>query len=370
MSTNVYLNICMHTHRIRPAPSRLVCTLRLILLSFLLFSTSNMVLYADDSIPVAEPTAAETGPPESATPSDSPEPVATDAAEETLDQADADLIGNDADGALVDGDVVEIDHIAPVDQPVLEVTGVVQAAHVDSSSVRDVESDATTAESSVVEAASHIPNSETEEIAGEQASDPSAAAWKFLNPSYSSQTPLPASGKAMYYNPGVMDKVQENRLKFKRIELCEECIGRVAMLRYGDVNRKVWLQFHGSQLEGPFHVIDTAATQHVGMLLERNWILDVDYQTAQRWGMRMPYVTIWEDPPLELLMANFAIPLNWNASMSPAAAFESLPRSVDSVVLDQLEEYHAIKRNLKLQHRDVDSYRNLLSDLPSELFVK
>ncbi len=108
----------------------------------------------------------------------------------------------------------------------------------------------------------------------------------------------------MYYNPGVMEHCESSRRKFDHIEPCAECIGRVAMLRYGDINRKVWLQFYGSHVEGPYHVIDTAATQHVGMLLARDWIIDVDYQTAQRWGMRMPYVTIWDKPPLELLMAN------------------------------------------------------------------
>jgi hypothetical protein len=174
----------------------------------------------------------------------------------------------------------------------------------------------------------------------------------------------------MYYNPGVLETVLENRLKFERVELCEECIGRVAMLRFGDVNRKVWLQFYGSHLEGPFHVIDAAATQHVGMLIDRDWILDVDYQTAQRWDMRMPYVTIWENPPLELLMTNFAIPLNWIATMSPSTAFSTVPHSSDSVITGQPEGYRTIKQSLKLQHRDVDSYVDLLSDLPSELFVK
>ncbi len=367
----------IYAHRIRPGPSRLMRSLRLVLLLFFLFSLPGMALNADDSAPVDVPPPAETGPSElaaspDAVATDTPDTdtldtdeVATDEVDEAPDQADTELIDHGTDG-----DRVEIEHIDTVNQPPSEVTESVQAAHVDSSPASDVESDGTTAESSVVEVASDTLTSETQEIIGEQTSDPLATAWKLLSPSYSSQTPLPASGKAMYYNPGIMEKVVENRLKFKRIELCEECIGRVAMLRYGDVNRKVWIQFYGSHLEGPFHVTDTAATQHVGMLLERNWILDVDYQTAQRWGMRMPYVTIWEDPPLELLMANFAVPLNWNASMGPDAAFERLPHSADSVQLDQPEEYHAIKRNLKLQHRDADSYVDLLSDLPSELYVK
>jgi hypothetical protein len=367
----------MQKRRIWPGPARLMSTVRLIALFFLLLSVRNTVLRADDSTTGGDLPPADTGMSESVASSDlsndpspddpGPDAPATDAEDEPLDLGDAGAMGpntiDNVDTSVVDSGIIDL--------PAPEGTESAQIDDPDSPSVLDIAPDDTTVDGNGAEVVAATPISEPKEIEGEDPVDPSATAWKLLDPSYSSQTPLPASGKAMYYNPGVMEKVVENRLKFKRIEICEECIGRVAMLRFGDVNRKVWLQFYGSHLEGPFHVTDTAATQHVGMLLARDWVLDVDYQTAQRWGMRMPYVTIWEYPPLELLMANYSIPLNWNASVIPAPAFERLPHSENRVTFGQHpEEYHTVKRNLQLQHRDVDSYVDLLSDLPAELFVK
>ena len=117
--------------------------------------------------------------------------------------------------------------------------------------------------------------------------------WKQLSPTYSERSPLPISGKAMYYNPGVMARVYQNRLDSGRVEPCPECIGRVAMLRFGDLNRKVWIQLPDQSIEGPFLVVDAADTKHVGMLLAREWIIDIDYETARRWRMFNPrYVTV------------------------------------------------------------------------------
>ncbi len=117
--------------------------------------------------------------------------------------------------------------------------------------------------------------------------------WMQLDPAYSEQSILPLSGKAMYYNPGVMQRVYQNRLDSGRVEPCPECIGKVAMLRAGDLNRKVWIQLPDQSIEGPFLVVDAADTKHISMLLAREWVIDIDYETARRWQMFNPrYVTI------------------------------------------------------------------------------
>lgn len=161
--------------------------------------------------------------------------------------------------------------------------------------------------------------------------DPSLV-WQQLSPSYASATPLPYRGHAMYYNPGVMREVIAYRLKTSRITPCVECIGYIAMLRAGDLNRRVWLQLDESTFEGPYLVTDVAAAQHVGQLLEKGWAVDVDYRTARRWNMKMPYVTVWEDPPLDLFLARDTLPLMWNGSPVPSRFFSWAPRSADLAV--------------------------------------
>jgi len=64
------------------------------------------------------------------------------------------------------------------------------------------------------------------------------------------------------------------------------------------MDRKIWIQFSNGLIEGPFHVVDTAAPQHVLMLLERGWVADVDYETAMRWRMAGPrWGTVYSQPP-------------------------------------------------------------------------
>jgi hypothetical protein len=120
-----------------------------------------------------------------------------------------------------------------------------------------------------------------------------------LSPSYYERTPLPAEGKAMYYNPGVMQEVLEYRLSMGQVDKCPDCAGYVALLRAGDLNRRVWIKWPNGVVEGPFLVIDVAATHHIDMLLGRGWVIDVDYRTAMRHGMNRPLlVTVYDYPPL------------------------------------------------------------------------
>ncbi len=124
------------------------------------------------------------------------------------------------------------------------------------------------------------------------------ASWQALSPAYHERSALPITGRAMYYNPGVMERVLEYRVGIGNVQPCAECIGYAAMLRYGDLNRKVWIQLPDSTVEGPFLVIDAADVKHVHELLQRNWAIDIDYETAMRWRMAGPRpVTVLDKPP-------------------------------------------------------------------------
>jgi hypothetical protein len=125
----------------------------------------------------------------------------------------------------------------------------------------------------------------------------SGSSYETLSPAYSASSPLPVAGKAMYYNPGIMQEVYAYRLRLGQVQPCSECVGYVALLRQGDLGRKVWLRWGDGTVEGPFLVIDVAARQHVGLLLTRGWAVDVDYATAIRHGMNRPVqVTILAAP--------------------------------------------------------------------------
>ena len=106
---------------------------------------------------------------------------------------------------------------------------------------------------------------------------------------------LLVAGSATYYNPGIMDEVYRNRLAWGQIAPCAECVGYVALLDADMIGQRVYLQRDGKPPEGPFLAIDTAAAGHRADLLRRGWAVDVDWPTAQRWGMRGPIpVRVWQ----------------------------------------------------------------------------
>ena len=119
-----------------------------------------------------------------------------------------------------------------------------------------------------------------------------------LVPGYWEQTSLPQTGLATFYAPGMMEYVRAYRESLGQLPDCPECVGTVALLRAGDIGRKVWLQPPDGERVGPFLVIDCARRQDVAPLVARNWAVDVSYELGQAWGMLAPLggVTVLEDP--------------------------------------------------------------------------
>lgn len=99
---------------------------------------------------------------------------------------------------------------------------------------------------------------------------------------------LELSGLATFYAPGLMDEVAANRRAWGQVEECAACVGAVALLEPGLIGRRVWLQAPGRGIEGPFLVVDCAQAEHRAGLAARGWVVDVDWETAQRWGMAGP----------------------------------------------------------------------------------
>lgn len=101
-------------------------------------------------------------------------------------------------------------------------------------------------------------------------------------------------GTVTYYAAGVMERVRDYRGL-----ACDECVGYVALLPAEDIGRHVWLQRPDAAPEGPFLVVDCAQAEHIAGLTERGIVGEVDWETAQRWGMfgPLPGVRIFfEDP--------------------------------------------------------------------------
>ena len=119
-----------------------------------------------------------------------------------------------------------------------------------------------------------------------------------LTPGYWEQTPLPQTGLATFYAPGMMEHVLDVRDGYGQMLRCPECVGTVALLRAGDIGRKVWLQPPGGEKIGPFLVIDCARQEDVWPLVSRNWVVDVSYEMGELWGMNRPLddVTVLADP--------------------------------------------------------------------------
>ena len=72
-----------------------------------------------------------------------------------------------------------------------------------------------------------------------------------LTPGYWEQSPLPQTGLATFYAPGMMEYVEGYRQSQGQLPSCPECVGTVALLRAGDIGRKVWLQPPDGERVGP-----------------------------------------------------------------------------------------------------------------------
>lgn len=110
---------------------------------------------------------------------------------------------------------------------------------------------------------------------------------------------LPAKGRIMYYNPGVMQRTWLYRHNVEKYPKCDECVGNIATMRDGDKQRKLCIQRDGvGQIEGPFYVIDVANEIHKDLLRDKDWLVDVGWPVAEAWNMNSPIPATLLDCPI------------------------------------------------------------------------
>lgn len=96
------------------------------------------------------------------------------------------------------------------------------------------------------------------------------------------------TGSVTYYADGVFDEVYSNRLAFGHVQACPECVGLIAVLDRQYVGDLAYVTRPGHVEEGPFLIADCAAAKDFARLQKRGLVAEVDWETAQRWGMRGP----------------------------------------------------------------------------------
>ncbi len=124
-----------------------------------------------------------------------------------------------------------------------------------------------------------------------------AAAMLPNEPGWTDTTRLPARGFATYYAPGVMEDVARYREQVGDVSPCPDCIGDIAMMRAGDVGRKVYLVYQG-HIQGPFRVVDCSTERDFWPNILSGHIVEVPHWLAMQWGMTGPVeVTVLQPAP-------------------------------------------------------------------------
>jgi hypothetical protein len=126
--------------------------------------------------------------------------------------------------------------------------------------------------------------------------------------SWTDPTPAGAAleGSAAFYDAGLMARVLVNRGAIPDVEEYPAwlsrrgLLGTVALNRMADLYRHVWIDGPAG-IEGPFLVTDCAQREHYISPERQGRIVEVDHQTARRWGMRdLIPVTVYFRNPLPL----------------------------------------------------------------------
>jgi hypothetical protein len=107
-------------------------------------------------------------------------------------------------------------------------------------------------------------------------------------PTYESQfleLPDLFSGIAVFYGPYVMEGTAE----YRGLNL-NSYLGGVALPTCSGIGSPVWLKLEGKDWEGPFLVVDCARRNDLyGISIIRKEAVEVDFNTALRWGMVEQY---------------------------------------------------------------------------------
>ena len=93
-------------------------------------------------------------------------------------------------------------------------------------------------------------------------------------------TPV-AEGKATRYNPGVMDEVVNNRIKWGQLDLTAPHRGYVALADCDYIGETVFLKVPERGLAGPYLVADCGAQHDQRHLQSIDFAVDLSWEVAQ-----------------------------------------------------------------------------------------
>lgn len=94
-----------------------------------------------------------------------------------------------------------------------------------------------------------------------------------------------AQGKATRYNPGIMDRVVNNRIRWKHIDPSIPHAGYIALADPCHLGELAWIQWPDGQLTGPYMVADCGAKQDQEHLKEIHFAVDLSWELAQEFGV-------------------------------------------------------------------------------------
>ncbi len=100
---------------------------------------------------------------------------------------------------------------------------------------------------------------------------------------------LIATGKATRYREGLMQKVVENRLRWRHVTAAQvaAAAGFVAVADAGYLGRTVYVEWPDGTMTGPYLVADCGAEQDQGHLQRIGFAVDLSWELAQLYLERM-----------------------------------------------------------------------------------
>jgi hypothetical protein len=115
---------------------------------------------------------------------------------------------------------------------------------------------------------------------------------------------LVATGKATRYSPGIMDRVVQNRLKWRQLtqEQVDRARGFVALADKAYIGREIVLELPSGEFAGPFLVADCGRAVDQQHLVDIGFAVDLSWELAQRFltNINMPLhgVRVWLMEPV------------------------------------------------------------------------
>jgi hypothetical protein len=97
-------------------------------------------------------------------------------------------------------------------------------------------------------------------------------------------TPV-ADGKATRYNPGVMDRVVANRVRWNHIDLSKPHAGYIALADADYIGEQAWIQWPDGRLTGPYLVADCGANRDQAYLKKIGFAVDLSWELAVKFGV-------------------------------------------------------------------------------------